>query len=259
MATAKQEAIIPKELVDQLLAAASVKLILVGGQALKLWMDRYAVKMPARIAYVSRDVDFLAESSADTEAVRRLARTLGGRAIFPKRRAAITALVGQAVKEISEDEVFNVDVIHRVFGADDSVRTRAAEVSMADVTFRVMHPLDVLKSRLDNLAGLAEKQNELGKAQLQAAIAVAHAFQREAAATENKPNARRPVTLRYAGFIERLAEGTAGKKVAERYRIFVADAIDPASVPSREFRDKRLPRLAKLMSQERRRELGLSS
>ena len=255
---AKREAIVPKELVDKLLLAAGETLVLVGGQALKVWMDRYEVVMPPRIAYVSRDVDFLADSSADTEAVRRLARMLGGRAIFPRRRAAVSALVGQAVREISEDEVFNVDVIHRVFGADDDVRARAVEVRLPGVMFRVMHPLDVLKSRLDNLAGLAEKQNELGKAQLAAAIDVARAFLCEAAAAENRPRSRRPTTLRYAGFIERLATGTAGKKVAARYRIFVADALEPDAIPSREFREKKLPRLASLMSPARRDELGLA-
>jgi hypothetical protein len=254
----KREAVIPHEVVDRLLVVASEKLVLVGGQALKVWMDRYGVKLPAKIPYVSRDVDFLAESAADAEAVRRLARALGGRAVFPKRRAALTSLVGQAVKDISEDEVFNVDVLHRVFGAEDDLRARAVELRLPQVKLRVMHPLDVLKSRLDNLSGLTEKQNELGKAQLRASIGVARAFQREAAATENTPRARRPATLRYAAFIERLAVGSAGKKVAARYEIHVADAIEPDAVPSREFRDEKLPRLARLMSDERRRELGLA-
>ena len=256
MAPAKREAIVPRALVDELLGAAGAELVLVGGQALKLWMDRYGVEMPARIAYVSRDVDFLAASAADAEAVRRLARALGGRTVFPKRRAALTALVGQAVKDISEDEVFNVDVVHRVFGADDGVRARAVEVHLADLSFRVLHPLDVLKSRLDNLAGLREKQNELGEAQLRAGISVARAFLRDAAVAEGAQRGRRPTTLRYAGFIERLATGAAGKKVASRHDIFVADAIEPDAIPSREFRERKLPRLAALMSPERRRELG---
>lgn len=257
MAT-KREAVVPKEIVDRLLAAASDALILVGGQALKLWMDRYGVTLPAEIAYVSRDVDFLAESAADSESVRRLARALGGRAIFPRRRAALTALVGQAVKDISDDEVFNVDVVHRVYGADEGMRARTVELRFPEVTLRVMHPLDVLKSRLDNLYGLAEKQNELGEAQLRAAIEVGRAFQREAAARENKPRARRPATLRYASFIERLALGDAGKKVVVRHRIYVADAIEPSAIPSREFRTAKLPRLAALLSAERRRDLGLA-
>jgi hypothetical protein len=258
MVAAKQQAIVPREVVEKLLRAAGDKLVLVGGQALKLWMDRYGLELPERIAYVSRDVDFLAESAADTESVRRLARALGGRTIFPRRRAALTALIGQAVKELSEGEVLNVDVLHRVFGADDDLRARAVEVTISEVTFRVMHPLDLLKSRVDNLYGLTEKQNELGKAQLRAAIEVARAFQRDAAERESTPRARRPATLRYVSFIEQLAVGDAGKKVAARNGIFVADAIEPDAISSRDFHNKKLPRLAQLMSPDRRRELGLS-
>jgi hypothetical protein len=253
-----KEAIVPLEVVRKLLREAAAGLVLVGGQALKVWVERYEVTLPPEFAYVSRDVDFLTESAGDADAVRRLARALGGRALFPKRRAALTALVGQAVKDLAEDEVLNVDVLHRVFGADDALRARAVEVQLeADLSARVMHPLDVLKSRLDNLHGLREKQNELGKAQLCAAIAMARAFQREAAAAEKRVSARRPTTLRYATFIERLALSAAGKKVASRYRIHIADAIEPSAVPSREFRYKKLPTLGRLMSDARRAELGL--
>lgn len=193
------------------------------------------------------------------DAVRVLARALGGTAIFPKRRGALTALVGRAVKLIGDDALFNVAVLHRVFGADDSVRARAVVLRVPEATFRVMHPLDVLKSRLDNLHGLPEKQNELGKAQLRAAIDMARAFQREAAATVTAGRARPPVTLRYASFIEGLATGDAGKKVAVRHKIHVADAIEPSAVPNREFKERKLPRLARWMSTERRNALGLGA
>jgi hypothetical protein len=257
MARDQREAIVPAGVVEALLGAAGDRLVLVGGQALKVWMDRYGVTMPARVSYVSRDVDFLAESASDTGAVRRLARALGGRTVFPRRRAALTALVGQAVKSISDHEVLNVDVLHRVFGADKRLRTRAVTIRLSKVELRVMHPLDVLKSRLDNLHGLREKQNELGEAQLRAAIEVARAFQREAAAVENTPRSRRPTTLRYASFVERLAISDAGRKVAARHGIHVADAVEPSAVPHDGFREKTLPRLARRMSSARRRELGL--
>ncbi len=230
--------------------------MLIGGQALKVWVDLYEVTLPAQFAYVSSDVEFLAESAASVDAVRVLARALGGTAIFPKRRGALTALVGRAVKLVGDDALFNVDVLHRVFGADESVRARAVVLRVPEATFRVMHPLDVLKSRLDDLHGLPEKQNELGKAQLRAAIDMARAFQREAAATVTGGRARRPVTLRYASFIEGLATGDAGKKVAVRHKIHVADAID---VPNREFKERKLPQLARWMSPERRKALGLGA
>ena len=254
----KRQAVIPKHVVEKLVLAAGPRLVLVGGQALAFWMDRFGITMPGGFEYVSKDIDFLAESAADSEAVRRLATALGGRSVFPRRRAALTALVGQAILDVSEEEVFNVDVLHKMWGADDSVRSRAVLAGDVRDGYRVLHPLDLLKSRLDNLYGLKEKQNDLGKAQLHAGIEVAQAFQRQAAATERRPKDKRPTTLRYVGFIEHLATGDAGKKVASRHRIHVADAIEPEAVPSRIFHDKKLPQLARLMSDARRRALGLT-
>jgi len=254
-----KQAIVGADVVRALLReGATHGLVLVGGQALKVWVERYAIALPPEHAYVSRDVDFLTDSAADADVVRGLARALGGRAIFPARRAALTALVGQAIKELGEDEVLNVDVLHRVFGADDAVRTRAVELELGPgLTTRVMHPLDVLKSRVDNLHGLKEKQNELGKAQLEAAMAVARAFQRDAAAPEHA--GRRPLALRYVSFIEDVASSTAGRKVAKRWKLHVADSIEPGAIASRDFREKKLPQLLALMSPGRRAELARDS
>jgi hypothetical protein len=247
---ARKQAVAPSDVVESLLRATGTRLILVGGQALAFWMDRYGVEMPGRIAYVSRDIDFLAESVADVDEVHRLARVLGGQAIIPRRRA-LTALVGQAVRHVSSTEFINVDVVHRVLGADPALRSRAVEVRYRDMTFRVMHPMDVLKSRLDNLYALPEKQNEMGPAQLDAAIAVARAFLR----STGRGATRRPATLAYAKFIERLAKSDAGRKVATRFGVHVADAIEPDAIPSAPFRKKKLPQLVKLMSPARRAEL----
>lgn len=251
----QQQAIIPPKIVAHLLRAAGPELVLIGGQSLALWMGHYDVGMPGGFGYVSKDVDFLARSAADRESVRLLADALGGHAEFPLPRAALTSLVGQAIRPVSESEVFNVDVLHKMWGAKDDVRERALPIRMRDVECRVLHPLDVLKSRLDNLYGLKEKQTELGKAQLVAAIGVVQAFLREAASLEPR-EARRPATLRYVGFVEKLATDDAGKKVAKRYEIHVADAIEPEAIRSKEFREKMLPRLARLMSPARRKEIS---
>ena len=251
-----REAQTPPEVVQRLLAAAGPNLILVGGQALAFWMSRYHVRAPEQFAFVSRDMDFLARSAGDKEEVIRLARILGGQAIIPHERA-LTALVGQAVRPLDDEQYVNVDVVFKVYGANaELVRKAAVDVKDADLLFRVMHPMDVLKSRLDNLYGLKEKQTALGQAQLEAAIRVAQRFQRSIA-DEYQPTAspRSPV-LRFAKFIESLALSDAGRKVAERNRIFVADAIEPAAVDDVGFREKKLPQLMNMMSPDRRDELA---
>jgi tRNA (Thr-GGU) A37 N-methylase len=68
--------------------------------------------------------------------------------------------------------------------------------------------------------------------------------------------ARRPVTLRHLARIETLALSDAGRKVARRYGVHVADAIDPTPVAHiKPFVSKKVPQMLKLMSAARRAQL----
>lgn len=151
----------------------------------------------------------------------------------------------------------DVDFLMRAATESSVVRRRSVTIATRETAYRVLHPLDLLESRLDNLGRASRREDiDLGSDQLVATIRIVQGFLKEAA-REEPSTEKRPVTLRYVGFIEKLATADAGKKVAKRYGIHVADAIEPEAVPSKEFRTKRLPQLAKLMSPARRRELSL--
>jgi hypothetical protein len=234
-------------MVDKLLKAAGRRgLVLVGGQALHFWMTHYDIELPPNVPAISRDVDFLAESAANVDDVHWLASVLGGRALIPHERA-LTALVGQAQKDAGPDEVINVDVIFKVFGAREGLRDRAVLAEVDGQAFKVMHQLDLLKSRLDNLHLLPEKQTPNDVMQLDRAILVARAFLANVARQPAQDTVRPPV-LMYIKLVEHLALSDAGRKVAERFGVHVADAIDPQPVHHALFRAQKLPQLRALMS-----------
>lgn len=245
----KTEAVPPREVLGKLLRAAGDDLVLVGGQSLAFWVHRYGLVLPGNVVAVSADTDFLAPSAADRAAVLRMAEALQGTTQFPSRRA-LTALVGQACLDISDDEFIHGDVVFRVIGlSQEALRKRAVRVEFDDASFVVMHPLDVLRSRLANLYQLAEKQNPKGVMQLALAIDVARQFLREEARVHPRraTHARSPLQP-FVSEIERLAREDTGRKVAKRFGLHVADAIDASLIPAGPFWERRWPALSPLMS-----------
>lgn len=243
----------PPATIQKLLDAAGDQLVLVGGQALAFWVDWYGLshEQPSLPA-ISNDVDFLSPSAADKASVQRLAGAIDGKPVYPHEKA-LTSLVGQAVVDVSAEEYVNVDVIFKVIGIKgETVRQRAVKITpgRARPPFLVMHPLDVLRSRLANLYKLPDKQNDKGRMQLALAIGVGRAFLRNEAgradATETATG-RGPLQA-FLSAIEKMAVEDAGRKVTERHGLHVADAIDPHLIPAGPFWTKRWPGLRKLMS-----------
>lgn len=245
------------ELLARILELAGTEMILVGGQALAFWAAYYSVPAPA-IA-VTKDVDFVG-TRADVE---RLARGLGGKATF-RRRRDLTLLAGQIEKDLPGGDYINIDVLSRVYGdvTTESLAKRAIVAESPAGKFRVMHPMDVLQGRLENVYGLVEKQDEHGIAQLQLAITTVREFLRDITSQEAERQGicERPVSLQHLRRIETLARSDAGRKVAKRYSVHVADAIDPLPfLHIKSFAAKKLPQLLLLMSGERKAQVAAAT
>lgn len=180
----KTEAVTPPHTISRVLDVAGEELVLVGGQALAFWVQRFDLVQSTRdTPAITNDMDFLSPSSTGRAAVRRLAGAIRGKVLYPNKRA-LTALIGQAYLEISDEEYVNIDVLWKLIGpASARVRERAILVRQQGEhpPFLVMHPLDVLHSRMINLHKLPEKQNDKGHMQLALAIDVARAFLRDEA------------------------------------------------------------------------------
>jgi hypothetical protein len=246
------EVAIQAPMLRSILALAGDRMLLVGGQALAFWAAYYGIDVPS--GAVTKDADFVG-TRADVE---RLARGLSGRAVYPHERAP-TALVGQVRKDLPGGNYVNIDVLHRLYGdvTTQAIQGRAVAVEVLGGSIRVLHPLDVLQGRLENVHGLASKQDEHGLAQLDLAIRVVRAF----LADEGNRDAQRPASKsnvrKHLARIEEMALSDAGRKVAKRHALFVADSLEPTVFPkSGPFRTRKLPQLLALMSPARRAEVA---
>jgi hypothetical protein len=250
----EREAYLPPALVDRVLRSALADVVLVGGQALAFWMDRFGIEHALRQPAVSRDIDFFTPDAANTAPLHRFAKAIGGQAKFQDTHA-LTALIGSAVAPADGDLVYNVDLLHSVFGLDrDDVMANAMEVRSRDgVHFRVMHPLDVLQSRNANLCKLRDKQNALGEQQFRLAIDVVRAWfegqiddiERDASLSEHE---RDRAIFDLIGPVDEYSAEDAARKNASRCGIHLADAIPAWRITSPVFWSKQWQFLRARMS-----------
>ncbi len=228
------------------LFASPSNAILVGGQALALWVSALNIPLPAALeAGVTYDVDYLG-SRADAEAHFDLLETsfrggaLRAELRFPEpfeptpNTAKITVFNGDAIAG-------EIDYLGAVIGyvgpAEIALRRRAIPIDWpgAHGSLQVMHPFDCVQSRVHNLYALPSKRNPFHLAQTRLSLQVLKTYLSQTAATETSP---RKILLPIAEEVIDLAHGRAGVFVHDHWEIDVLDAIPAAQYPS-EFVRKR--------------------
>lgn len=213
--------------VREILAICSPRGLLVGGQALAFWADHLHVARPASlVSGVTADADFI----GDADLAQRLAKHLTWKIWLPSMDDA-TPQTAKVTHRLTSGLVKQVDFLSGVVGLNTKdLERRAIEMEIAGIgQLRVIHPIDVLDSRIQNLHLIAAKRTEAGIAQAKLAVEVARAFIRR----EIEAEGERPALK----LLERVAE-IAGDIAA--LRVHLRYGIDPlAAVPLEDFRTTR--------------------
>jgi hypothetical protein len=222
------EAAMPRGAIEQLLRTMPPATILVGGQALAFWMSRYGLVRTDGADYaVTRDADLIG-SLADA---KRLAQSLHGHLVVPRKNVR-SSIVAQVRLPVSGSALeYNIDVLHQLYDVGGLRKSseftrravaRAAIISIpGDGEIRILHPMDVLASRVNNAAGLLKDKGEHVLTQVRWAIEVArHALVRVA---QHPTGEERPRNL--AQEIYRLACSSAGRRLVTEHGIDVFDAM----------------------------------
>lgn len=132
--------------------------VLVGGQALQLWIDYYNLPINDD-TNVTIDTDILGDLNSLDQLSIGLIKS--GESITPKKQTpkVISALVG-VITIHNDDDVSTIDVIHKIAGMDKhAVIRRAVELTLKETTFKVMHPIDVMESRLRNVSMFEDRRS----------------------------------------------------------------------------------------------------
>lgn len=239
------EAPLTPEDVRKILSICSPRGLLVGGQALAFWADHLQVKRPANLlSGVTADADFI----GDSVLAKSLGKRLGWETWIPALDDSAPQ-TGKVSQRLKSGGVKQVEFLSGVAGlTTKDLARRAVELEVPDIGhLRVMHPIDVLDSRIQNLHLLPEKRTDAGIAQAKLSVDVGRAYIRlEIAARGERAGLK---------LLERVAD-IAGDIAA--VRVFLLCGIDPLeAIPLEDFRTTsalhraRWPQIVAEVSQKR--------
>jgi len=228
--------------VQRLLRACGRRGLLVGGQALVLWARLYSVAADDALGdAVTTDADFI----GTRELAKNLLDQIGDG--WTLRFATLEESGGITAKLYSTapDGYKEVDVLGSIVGLDTAkIQARAVEVELSSGTIvRVLHPLDVLESRLRNLQVLPSKRTVAGVAQARLAVQAVRGF--ILAALGAQPPGR--VVFESVKRVRRLALDSALAIVALDHGIDVLAAIPAEEIASESFQAESWPRIRQAM------------
>ena len=127
--------------------------VLIGGQAVNYWAERYLRTEPQLEKlqpFTSEDIDF----KGNREDVQRIARQLKLHPAYP-HKVEITALAGFIPIRIG-DLKSAIEVVRRIPGVSDAVDTPAVQAEWEGKSIRVLNPISLLACKLELAATLPQ-------------------------------------------------------------------------------------------------------
>ena len=252
---ALQEAELTADEIERILRVCGPHALLVGGQALATWAVHYGVQPVGELSRaVTIDADFIGTSNV----AQLLQRSLGSP--WKLRKGTLDDFGGQVAKvyaTVPAEGIKQIDFLSGIVGLDtEAVRKRASQLELADGTIiQLLHPLDVLESRLRNLDSLPSKQNVVGVAQARLAVSVVRAFIEDFMDSAGDPRIVRQAIKR----VEKLALDTRLSIVAFTYGIDVLAAVPVERIGYPRFHEQQWPRVLEKLSRKRDKFVALQA
>lgn len=241
------EVALTEEEIESVYRGCGGRALLVGGQALAFWAQYYRIAPVGVLSpSITRDVDFVG-TAQDASRVAESMKSLGWKLWRPSMDDA-TPQTAKLSKTVLGHGIKQVDFLSGIVGLKtESIRKRAVRfVRQSGAQLWVLHPLDVLASRLKNLAHLPSKRNAQGIAQASLGVDVASAFLlqqgREATQRELLDAIERVVSI---------AQDKELDAVFHDYGFNLLASIPVDQVAAEEFRDKRWPQVVHALGEQR--------
>jgi hypothetical protein len=236
------------EVFDVVRASGGTNAVLIGGQAIGYWAERYSARSPALTAFApftSSDIDF----QGTPEDARRFAAAVHAENLqFPKDGHDTTNVASMFVPVGTETVL--VQFLTSPFGTrGDQTSTTAIPVDAPDgFAFRVQHPVLALEGRIANLVALPGRDAEREARMAHAGIVCVREFIRDMASQQG---ARPALNLIKRVFRFALEDRNANSAFTS-YGIDCMEAVEPLAELPAEFRTTGYPKMLEQIERGRR-------
>lgn len=222
--------------------AAGQPYLLIGGQAVNYWAERYLATEPELKPlqpFTSEDIDFKG-SAAD---VQRIARQLELTPGYPPK-VQMTALAGVIPFTIGGLKS-NIEVIRRIPGVSGSVDALAIEAEWGEKIIRVLDPISLLACKLELVASVSqEKRRDV--AHLKILVPCVRAFLDEFLQQVERDEIPARHWLGAVNQVLKLTTDNRGRKIATQHQINWQDVLPLTTIVRsqnekiRRFREQQL-------------------
>lgn len=224
---------------------AGLPYVLVGGQAVNYWAERYLADEPELrklVPFTSGDIDFL----GGREDVRHIARQLELTPIFP-HRVVMTAIAGAIPFRIGRWPS-NIEVVRLIPGLSaTTVETMAISAEFGGQQIRVLDPVSLLVCKV-NLALTVSQENRQDVEHVRILFFCVRGFLRETLREVERGNAPARGWLGAVNKLAKLATSTHGRKAVKTIGIHWSEILPLAGIAKSKnpqivsFREKQLAR-----------------
>ena len=216
--------------------------ILVAGQALAFWADRYKPRWDCEFEVVnSVDIDFW----ADRTSAARYAHALNGKAEFPPHDNDATP--NTAIVRFTHDGYeYVIDCLASVYGvSENELDDMALAVEFEGNECRVMHPYHCMVSRIKNVIGLGRRDAHALR-QLRASVQVLRHYLSERIETE--PRAVLRIMEKVFKFVlhDREAQRAVAQQLCDPF-----DVVKPWAALPEKFCTVRYPQMVEALGRKR--------
>jgi len=202
--------------------AAGRPYILIGGQAVNYWAERYLPTEPTLrklLPFTSVDIDF----RGNREDVQRIAAQLNLPPVYPPK-VAITALAGAVPFSIGGIKS-NIEIVRRVPGVSaPAIEALAIEAEWSGRQIRVLDPISLLAGKLE-LALTVSQTGRQDVAHLKILLPCVRGFLRELLVGVHSGDLPVKGWLGAVNRILKLSKSTQGRKATQRFALDWREAL----------------------------------